>query len=184
MEERLCFTDEMLGVLASLKGKTLKSYEADLGGLNGDVALELVILNTASLRVPVFRVEEGRTMFGEVGEEEAPLECFALDPETPYHYTFENDAKRYLIDERILRVELVRDTGTWEEDGEERVLVEDEAVIVRTSGHAIGLSLEAFADITVRVADRSDADPAEIAISVEERWNMDMVDVEREIIEL
>lgn len=48
MEEKLCLTDGMMKVLSSLRGKTLKSYEAKLGGPDGDAEEEV----EAQLRRP------------------------------------------------------------------------------------------------------------------------------------
>ena len=183
MKDELCLTGKMLEALSSLKGRTLKSYEADLGGMTGEVASDVVIFNTASLRVPVFRVEEEHRLFGELVEA-APLECFALDPARPYHYAFEDDAKLYLVGERVRSVEVVRDTGTWDEDGEERTLVEDQAIIVRTSGHAIGVSLYAFEEVRVRVADSPDAEVGDVAAEAGESFQMWGDVVKREVIEL
>ena len=183
MIDKLCFEDEMLKDLSSLKGKTLKAYEAELGGVNGDEAYTGMVLRTGSNRAMISRFEMPRELFGEL-EDCAPLRCFLFGLDDRYYYNGKENAKEYLVDERITSIDLVRDTATWTEGGKEKTLIEDAGVIIRTSDHALGLFRDSFESITVKFANLDDADSVVTARG--EYWEDDSDDfrMEREIIEL
>ena len=182
-KETFCLSEKMCDALASLKGKTLKSYEAHLGGITGDIS-EVVVLHTGSVRVPVLRVDEEHELFGDTVLK-APLECFALEPGVPYRHTFSDESKLYLVGERVNAVELVRETAAWERDGEERVLVEDNAILVRTTGHTLCLSLSNEGSECVRAQLVDDPASNEVIPQAGYLWsNSERVRFENEIIRL
>ena len=170
-KETFCLSEKMRDALASLKGKTLKSYEATLGGITGDIS-DLVVLHTGSVRVPVLRVDEEHELFGDTVLK-APLECFALEPGVPYRHTFSDESKLYLVSERVNAVELVRETASWTWDGEERALVEDQAIVLRMSGHALCLSISDEGSECIRVQLADPPESNEVVPPMGYRWSSD-----------
>ena len=133
--------------------------------------------------MPIFKEDEIGERFGEERYLD-PFQCCTWDLDYRRMYYGDEFAKRYLVEERINSVEVMRDTARWEEDGERFALVEDVAIVIRTTAHTLCLSEGGLGCIRVQLADSPDAD---IAPAPEDYWlcnKAEGVSVERETITL
>lgn len=166
------FTSEMLELLCSMKGKMLKSYECDLrpiiypvgegtadGGIRINLGRSSIDLDCEYVIVDYFDIEEELTT----------LTCKVADPGSPLYPAGTTLVPvAYLVDEKIMGVEVVRDRAEYQPEG--YVLEMDMAVIIRTKFHTFIFSRShSFLDfINIRIFEAGH--PVELPDSINELW--------------
>ena len=124
---KLTFNDDMIKIIGSMTGKTFKSYETDE---KIDFSIQAMRFNMGKFAINLFN-EEKTVDFGDYKEDMACFTCeqAALTDEFPYKVR----TKAYMIDEKILKVSIVRDVINV--NNHEYDIEYDMAIAIETACH-------------------------------------------------
>lgn len=129
--EKAIFTEEMMSVLTSLKGKTFKSYEY-YRDMRLPMAYGTCRINLGKCAIQLDNFVEGLNVFGRT--EDVPVFVCKEVPLTEPFLLYENPDKRprvYMVGEKIVGVQVVRDDIHVRSEDDDHVLV-DQALRVIT----------------------------------------------------
>ena len=160
----VAMTQEMLDVLAGLKGKTLKSLEYEPEAFDGSETYELVKVNLGGSAIMLTCLWQLEPVFDDMGDA-APLLCEAANPTAPLYDPRPGESlrsRRYLVGERITGVEVVRERVT--DLGYGDTFLMDVTVAIRTRYRTVAVSKTAFdtEELAVHLDGIPDVDAASI----------------------
>ena len=128
MMNNATFSEDMLEVLAEMKGKTFKSYEC--GKMGTSMTYGKCRLNLGTFSIDLYNYIHPMPFFGKI--EDIPyFSCERMEKDSEY-VACEQDyiPHVYMIDEKIQSVEIVNDEINVN-DGEYEITI-DQALIIRT----------------------------------------------------
>lgn len=153
MMNNAIFTEEMLTVLAEMKGKTFKSYECVKMGTS--MTYGKCRLNLGTFSIDLYNYVHTMPFFGAV--EDIPyFSCERMDKNSEYVTCEKNSIPHvYMIDEKIQSVEIVNDEINVNH-GEYQITI-DQALIIKTKDNVYSFYKDWMYSEVINIAvDRSD----------------------------
>ena len=150
------FTDDMIGVLTDMKGKTFKSYECVLEkGEGWASAAGSIRLNLGQYAVDLYCVSHDVVIRGSL-EEMAYFTCEKASLDSGFVPYVVDEPNVYMVGERIVGIDIVQDIISVSEGNEEFRLCLDVALVVKTSRHVFTFSRGVWFDeeIDISVSDK------------------------------